>query len=312
MPPGRNVSDLSVMPPTVSVVIPTYNRARLLAEALDSVLQQTCPPAEIIVIDDGSKDDTAQAMVPYGGKVRYVCQENAGPAAARNHGMRLATGDFIALLDSDDLWVKDRLERQLKALEQHPGLDLLFGLEAKFTAAEQFEACEIKDRDVLAALNAAAIVVTDAFGLLLRENYIPTSSVLLRRQCLARTGYMDSTVVPTEDYDLWIRLAMHGFNFGFVNAALCRRRLHEGNLVNQWVRLTAAGAEVLSRYCNQSAAHRDRANRRLSSIHYDLGSRLFYQRDFTQALLHLRRCKSTGRTRLAWAVKLAIARFLAR
>lgn len=298
------------MPPTISAVIPTFNRAKLLAEAVDSALQQTHPPDEIIVVDDGSTDNTEQVVAQYGGRLRYIRQENSGPAGARNHGIRVASGDFIAFLDSDDLWVKDRLERQLKALAQHPGLDFLFGLEAKFSAERQFAACEIKERDVLAILNAADCVVPNPFALLLKENFVPTSSVLVRRTCLATVGEMDASVVPAEDYDCWLRLALHGFRFGFVNAILCKRRLHQGNLVNQWVTLAASAAKVLSRYRDQSPAQREQVTRRLNNLHYDLGSRLLYQREFGRALHYLRQANPSGRTRLVWYGKLAVARLL--
>src|ERR1700678_803249 len=123
--------------PTISVIIPTYNRADLIGQALESALAQTHPADEIIVVDDGSTDDTERVVAQYAGQVRYMRQVNAGPSAARNRGIQAASGDFIALLDSDDLWVKDRLERQLAALTLHPGLDFIFGLEAKFNSANQ-------------------------------------------------------------------------------------------------------------------------------------------------------------------------------
>src|SRR6185436_1211829 len=104
----------------VSVVIPTYNRAHLVAQTLESVFAQTWPRLQVIVIDDGSKDDTEGAVAPFRDRIRYVKQENAGLAEARNHGMRLASGDFIAWLDSDDLWVPEKIALQMAALQLHP------------------------------------------------------------------------------------------------------------------------------------------------------------------------------------------------
>jgi glycosyltransferase involved in cell wall biosynthesis len=282
----------------------------LLIEALESAFAQTRPPDEIIVVDDGSTDNTAEVMARYNGKVRYVRQENSRAAAARNHGIRVATGEFIALLDSDDLWVKDRLERQLTALAQHPGLDLIFGLEAKFTAETEFSDCEIKERDVLETLNNADCVVPDPFGLLLKENFIPTSTVLFRKSCIDAVGWMDSAVVPAEDYDYWVRFALHGFQFGFINAVHSRRRMHSGNLVREWALLAGSTAEVLSRYRDHSAESRQSVSMRLSGLHYDLGSHLLAKREFGPALNHLRKASPSGRTRLVWAAKLAVARLL--
>src|SRR5664280_1650862 len=114
------------MPPKVSVVIPTYNRLAYLREALDSVLAQTRAADEILVVDDGSTDGTEAAISALPAPVRYLRQQNAGPAAARNHGLREAKGDWIAFLDSDDLWVPEKLEAQMDFLERNPAVELLF------------------------------------------------------------------------------------------------------------------------------------------------------------------------------------------
>lgn len=298
--------------PAVTAIIPTHNRAQLLVEAVGSALQQTRPPDEIIVVDDGSTDDTEQVVARYGGKLRYVRQKNSGPASARNHGMRLASGDFIAFLDSDDLWVPDRLERQFAALESCPELDFIFGLEAKFTAGRQSDGCEIKSRDVWKSLNSADGVVPKPVELLLEENFIPTSSVLFRKQCLASVGFIDETLQQAEDYDFWLRFAVQGCRFGFVNSVLCRRRQHAGNLVNQWVNRTSATAAVLSRYRDHAPGRRELVASRLSGLHYDLGSALLYRREFGRALQHLRQANPSGHTRLVWSAKLAVARLLGR
>jgi len=297
------------MPPVISVVIPTYNRSALVVEAVESALHQSIPPNEIIVVDDGSTDDTERVLARYD-RVRYVRQANAGQSSARNHGIRIARGEFVAFLDSDDLWPEDRLERQLAALSLHPELDLIFGLEAKFTDQKQFDHCEIRDREVLACLRSADYLVPAPFDLLLLEDFVPTSSVLFRRHCAAKAGPMDRTVEPAEDYDFWLRLALQGCRFGFVNAVLSRRRVHAGNLVNQWVKMTVATCHVLSRYQEHSSLMRERVARRLSGLHYDLGSRLFYDRDFKRALYYFRLVSPSGRTRVIWAAKLAAARLL--
>lgn len=106
------------MPPTFSVVIPTYNRAAVLADALDSALAQTLPPVEIIVVDDGSTDDTPAAVQRYAGRITYLRQPNAGPAAARNRGIDMARGQYIAFLDSDDAWAPWTLELFSRAVQE--------------------------------------------------------------------------------------------------------------------------------------------------------------------------------------------------
>ena len=109
----------------ISCVIPCYNGERFLGAALDSVIAQTLPPAEIIVVDDGSTDgSTADVAANYGSRVTYLRQDNAGPAAARNRGLACARGDFVAFLDADDLWHQDKLARQAVRFEARPELDI--------------------------------------------------------------------------------------------------------------------------------------------------------------------------------------------
>jgi glycosyltransferase involved in cell wall biosynthesis len=113
-----------VSSPVVSVVVPTYNRAGYIRRAVDSVLAQTYRDFEVIIVDDGSDDDTQCVVEAYGGRVRYVFQDNAGPGAARNHGTRISTGTYLAFLDSDDVWLPTFLAKTVSALETHPGTDV--------------------------------------------------------------------------------------------------------------------------------------------------------------------------------------------
>jgi glycosyltransferase involved in cell wall biosynthesis len=298
---------------TVTVVIPTYNRADLLEEALVSVAQQSVPPTEVIVVDDGSTDNTEAVMASPGAGVRYIRQANAGPATARNVGLSNATSEFIALLDSDDLWPSDRLARQHELLDRSPHLDVVFGLEAKFSGRDSAsDRLEIRDEVVRATLMESPGIVARAFDLLLRENFIPTSSVLLRRSQLSRLGLMDSTVEPAEDYDLWLRFAEGGCQFGFINNVLCFRRIHDGNLVRQWLRLAEAGATVLARYCDRPGRENDAAKRRLGGLYYDIGSRLFREGQFSRANKYLQWSRVSGKSRVALTAKRAIASLLAR
>ena len=104
----------------ISVVIPAYNHGRFLREAIDSVLAQTYAPLEIIVVDDGSTDDTEQIVRSYGDRVRYIRQQNAGVGAARNNGIANARGEYVAFLDSDDLWLPEKLAVQVEYMRRHP------------------------------------------------------------------------------------------------------------------------------------------------------------------------------------------------
>jgi glycosyltransferase involved in cell wall biosynthesis len=295
--------------PTVSVIIPTYNRVTLLVEALDSVFSQTRPPDETIVIDDGSTDDTEQVIRSrFGTRVRYMRQDNAGQSSARNNGIQAAIGELVAFLDSDDLWVPDRLERQLAALVAHPDLDFIFGLESKFTVSRRFEPHQIDEADYFGCLNSVECVIEDPLAVLLKENFfLPTSSVLFRKSCVATVGLMDRAVEPVEDYDYWIRFALHGFRFGFINAILCRRRLHEGNLINQKIVTKTAVVKVLARYADRSPSHRECAEHKLRGLHYDLGSVLLRNGDWSNAYAHLKAGRPVDQHGFRWRLKLAAA-----
>jgi glycosyltransferase involved in cell wall biosynthesis len=124
------VSDL------VSVIIPAYNAAKYLGEAIDSVARQTHDLVEIVVVDDASTDDTAPVAARYGNALRYVVQPHRGHAAARNHGVRVSTGRYLAFLDADDLWEPDKLALQLAAFDADPSLDIIFGHVTQFWSPE--------------------------------------------------------------------------------------------------------------------------------------------------------------------------------
>jgi glycosyltransferase involved in cell wall biosynthesis len=181
--------------PTVSVVIPTFNSASLVTLAVDSALAQTAPPAEVIVVDDGSTDDTRRQVSAYGDRVVYLHQPNRGVAAARNLGLRRATCEFIAFLDADDLWHPRKLELQLAAMTAEPDLALLgtartpWPLDPSLPVAGPATIRRVPWRDLAV------------------KNYLTASSVLARRAALQRAGEFDTTLQGPEDYDLWLRIA---------------------------------------------------------------------------------------------------------
>ena len=125
--------------PLISVIVPVYNREQYVAEALDSILAQDYRPLEIIVVDDGSTDRTPEIVQSYGSQLIYLCQENQGVAAARNSGIDYAHGQFLAFLDSDDIWVEGKLSAQMALLDENPDLDVIYG------HAENFFSPEVED-----------------------------------------------------------------------------------------------------------------------------------------------------------------------
>lgn len=272
-------------PAPVSVIIPTYNRAGFLPAALRSVLHQNPPPTEVIVIDDGSTDDTASVVAAFGGSVRYLRQDNAGPAAARNRGLKEATGDWIAFHDSDDLWVPDKLAVQLSFLQRYPQLDFSFGHLANFQGDDApvgtaVLAPEILDPSVYVYLRDHAGNLSDLFLCLLRVNPIPTPTVLMRRSCLGKVGFFDEALRCCEDYEYWLRLALH-CRGGFIDRVLVHRRMHEQNLIGNQVLRSQTLLEVLERvranHPNLPPGGRHALERTALRTRYNLGSSLARQ-----------------------------------
>jgi glycosyltransferase involved in cell wall biosynthesis len=183
--------------PPVSVVIPTHNTSHLLTEAIDSVLAQTLPASEIIVVDDGSQDDTQERLAPYRNRIQYLYQENQGVSATRNYGIRTARGDLIAFLDADDVWHPRKIELQVKALTENPDLGLLG------TGTFDWPAPVVPE----AKGPLSGAVARVPWHQLVVKNYFTTSSVLVRHNLVTKVGLFDSALSVAEDHDLWLRLA---------------------------------------------------------------------------------------------------------
>lgn len=207
---------------TVSVVIPTYNRANLIVETIVSALGQSFSDREIIVVDDGSTDHTPEVLKPFEDQIIYIRQPNSGPAKARNTGIRMAKGKYIAFLDSDDLWLPEKLELQYQALEQNPQQGLVF------TDVMWFSDGEVM---VPSLRERYQLHTGEVFEKLLFDNWIATSSVLVKKECLEQVGGFDEDprITFVEDWNLWIRLARH-YQFGMVEKALVKRRYHPHRL----------------------------------------------------------------------------------
>jgi glycosyltransferase involved in cell wall biosynthesis len=196
----------------ISVIIPVFNREAYLREALDSVLKQTRPADEIIVVDDGSTDRSAEVAHSYGGCVRYVFQANQGIGGARNTGIAIARGDLIALLDSDDLWLETKLERQCDALSQHPEFDFVFCQMIQFSKPEV-------SQDEQPAFNHEAMAACLASGL------------LARREVFTKTGPYE-TDLRVGEFVSWIGRAQElGLRYDILPEVLLHRRVHAGNSV---------------------------------------------------------------------------------
>ena len=201
----------------VSVVVPAFNSERYLAEAVESALGQTHPPFEVIVVDDGSSDGTAEAAAAFGERIRYERQPNAGIGGARNTGVELASGDHLAFLDADDRWEPDKLERQLAALRSDPAPDIVLGHARQFVSPE------------LSAQERAKLICPEEP----QPGYL-ASCMLLSRATFERVGPF-ATELDFGEFIDWIARAKElDLRMLMLDATVLWRRLHD---TNQGVRL---------------------------------------------------------------------------
>ena len=205
---------------TISVLIPTYNYARYLPQAIDSVLAQTYAPLEVLVVDDGSTDDTPQVLAAYGNRIRAIRQDNQGVAAARNTGVAAARGEYVALLDSDDLWLPRKLELQIARFESDPSLGFVH------CGAETFDG----DRTLGVLVDGMEGWVREAILRLDRVVIpVPGSGTVLPKRVIEEVGGFDVRLPPSDDWDLCYRIAAR-YPIGFVPVVLVRYRLHGGGI----------------------------------------------------------------------------------
>jgi len=203
----------------VSVVIPAYNIEKYIARAIDSVLQQTHPADEIIVIDDGSTDGTAGLIKQYGSKVRYIYQKNAGLSAARNTGIKAAQNTWIAFLDGDDEWRENYLEKQLALLQRNRQLVWSCSNYIRCLCDENRQAPDRSPTDLQMQL-AGRDFFDDYFAFVLRNQTVHPDTVIVKKEVFATAGLFLEGLRRAEDMDMWFRIAFHWEQFGFISEPL--------------------------------------------------------------------------------------------
>jgi glycosyltransferase involved in cell wall biosynthesis len=199
---------------TVSVVVPAYNAEKFIARTIDSVLAQSHLPDEIIVVDDGSTDNTLQVIQQYGPKVKLIQQKNAGPSAARNTGIQAATGEWIAFLDSDDEWLPEKLQLQIDLLKRNPHLAWTTANFYRCLCDENRKTVDFpseKLQKILAGkeyfANFLRVYIQGARG--------HTDTMLVKRQILLEAGTFRENLTKAEDLDMWMRIAYRHPQIGF-------------------------------------------------------------------------------------------------
>lgn len=206
--------------PLVSVIIPAYNAVQWIQETIDSVLNQTYPTIEVIVVDDGSTDDTADLVAAYSPHVTYVYKENGKRASACNRGIPASHGRYLAFVDADDLWTRDKISLQMALFIEHSDLVWVYCDAMKFDDSGKM------------LYKVSQAVHHDSGNILkplLLHNFIPCPTPVIRRDVFDRVGLFNETILRSEDWDMWLRIAAH-FPVGYVAQPLAKHRVHQSSL----------------------------------------------------------------------------------
>lgn len=243
----------------VSVIIPSYNYCEYIEECLNSVLSQSYPNTQVIVVDDGSTDGTSDILEKYRKWVEVLHQENAGPAAAKNAGIKLASGEFICFLDADDIFLPDKIHMQLDLMQDNSSVGLVHtGVNWINENGEIFKVdfkTSIHDKE------------EQIFQLLI-ANYITSSSVMIRRDVFRDVGLFNEKLKYAEDYEMWLRI-IRNFRIEVISQPLICYRWHGRNLT-----LSTKNRELV-RTIKETAAQYFFENKQLSEKHLRLLNRIY-------------------------------------
>ncbi len=302
----------------VSVIIPTYNRVDYLRQSLESALSQTYGNVEIIVVDDGSTDNTREALQPYidGKKITYLYRENSGnPSVARNLALRKASGEYICFLDSDDIRMEHSIAKAAEILDAHDHVgmvcsDWLF-FKRYFGANRKLQPSWIKSTGYLDKLpgeyirrrHADCILFEKEFIYeLFNSNFVFTSSVLTRKDLLDSTGYFDESLKIGEDCDMWLRICEIK-NLAFITEPLVYRRVHSGSITRHLGRNILYDTKVLEKFMSKqrspAPAVKKRFYRKLENFYFYTGYFFFAKKELPESkkrfMRAIRYCPSSFR-----------------
>jgi glycosyltransferase involved in cell wall biosynthesis len=265
-------------PALVSVIVPVYNRAHLVTETVESILAQTYSSIEIILINDGSTDDSLDIIQAlhqdYPDVIRVLNQENQGQTVARNQGINNALGKYIAFLDSDDLWVTDKLERQIPLFDE--GVGLVYGgveLINEYGVTTGFDACD-------------PAIQGKIYPQLLVKNRMTGGSVVVLREALDLVGVFDPEFRAAENWDLWLRICKE-YEARLVNKPVVKYRLHQNNMSKDVALMQDAKRQIMGKHCDKSSS--DKLIARYSKLaeadlFYKLGVYCFSQEQYGKAI----------------------------
>ncbi|HVX15437.1 MAG TPA: glycosyltransferase family A protein [Pirellulales bacterium] len=286
--------------PLVSAVIPSYNGGPFVAEAVASACAQTYPRMEIVFVDDGSTDDTYERLRPYLGRIRYLRQENRGLSAARNAGIAAAQGQWIALLDSDDVWHAEKTSVQLKAAREHNAL--LVG-----SRPTSLSPAPLPLQPAARVLGLSDFVVSAPIG---------PSGTIIHRGCFEKVGLFDETLRSIEDRDMWLRIASE-FVCLQVQSPCWWYRVHQGQMSRRAGRMFDNYRRVLDKFFATSPRHHALRAMAYSYLYADAAWAYFAEGDRRRAISYLLKsvCRYPGRLKGAgrpssWSRSKELARYV--
>lgn len=284
--------------PKVSVILPTYNCAAYLSAAIESVFAQTFTDLELIVVDDGSTDNTADTVARYLDRIIYVWKENGGVSAARNTGLRAAKGKFIAWLDADDYWAPMKLERQL-ALFSDPSVGLVYS-----DFLTRYADGHVRDSFLTNHPFAAEGQVFERY---VTSRFFLPSTVVMRVECFEDSGTFDEEMISSEDVELFARVCTR-WNVALVNLALTVRNEGDHNLTANKERTgeytALALTKVLSKEPNLSGSARNAVYKELGRQYWWLGYAAFTGGDMAKARHDLKNAMRYDRSKWEFCVPL--------
>lgn len=222
--------------PLISCIVPVYNGERFVAEAIDSIISQTYAPIEVVVVNDGSTDGTAEVLGRYGDRIRVIHQENAGQATARNVGLEASTGPLVAFLDADDLWVPEKLARQMEWMEEHPEAWLCGCLMQNFWVEEMAAEAEAMRESEYA-----------------RPFPATWQGILAKREIFDKVGRIDTGATYADVREWMHRARTMGYDTGRIDEVLVKRRIHQDNISRGRAELEP---ELLLRLAQRALARR--------------------------------------------------------
>lgn len=260
-----------MLQPKVSVIIPAYNKVAFTVRTVESVLAQIYKHLEIIVVDDGSTDQTRNLLEPYQDRIHYIYKKNGGASSARNMGLKVAKGKYVGFLDCDDLYLRDKISRCVEFLELnsafgfvHTGVDLI----------------DAHDGIVGRFAYPKALQMHWLAPFLIMGNFVSNPTVLVRKECLEAVGGFDESIFTPADWDLWLRLSER-YQAGYIPASLSQYRVTDNFIFNQLELSQREEQFVIEKFFQRNPHWRSRLEKKaLSALHLRYAQCYFLKGDY--------------------------------